>query len=472
MHKFTRFYFILLIVILQSCSKNDVTITTVNSLPPKANIIDNFSVEQLDNRIVNLIPLTESIARGQVVYSNIFDPKGNTCMSCHVSKDGYDIALFNNLDSIPFMNRVFHRSLRHVSNQDAVHVMNYIKSLTKNGVTPRNSISTVYQPGNDIITENQFAVSIGLGNATYTLSQVNSWDFTILKVPIKMPSWIDTSSINDIMPDSALQLLKLNNITVKTSYTQYLNAPTDENFVRFKRAIFNTLSEGEKHPGEHGYSDFKESYNTMKWLSSAYIQHVIRYKNGQYGPFNINVDGIPSDNEYETVMDPMWFAGDIARRSLENGSVAQQLPERDDIRSTWLYLGWIGNYGKTASFETKYIADALVSKNYQYLTQAVILKSLTNRPNNVQAIFDDIRSAGRYIDPITNNFDKSLDFMLQFVINKIDINYPGTVVRGDDKKWSLEDLTTARGYIEQKAGNNKASLLTKIDQIISTVSGM
>ena len=464
---------IILAISFQACTKDDMPQITPKTTSTSTVAPGELGTDsQLDSRIVNTISLKESILNGQTVYTSVLDANGNSCMSCHVSKDGYDIALFNNIDSIPFMNRTFHRALKHVSTQDAINVMNYIKSLTKGTVTPRNSIKNVYQPGAEVVTEGQFAASIGLNNSAYTLTQINSWDFTQIKVPITLPSWIDTASINDIMPDKPLQLLKNNNTNVKAAYTQYLNSPTDENFVRFKRVVFNTLTEGEKHPGEHGYSDFKESYNTMKWLSSAYIQHVIRYKGGQFGPFNIYVDGQLSDNVNESVLDPIWFAGDIARRSLDNGSVAEQLQERDDIRSTWLFLGWIGNYGRTANFETKYIAEALISKKFQYLTQAVIMKSIVNRANNTQALYDDLRSAGKNIDPNTGNFDKCLDFMLTYVNNKITTDPQGAKVTGDDKKWSLEDLNTARGSIEQKAGSSKASLLAKIDQIIAAVSAM
>jgi hypothetical protein len=462
------------VVLFQSCTKDDIPeITPKATAPVSAVAAGELGTDsQLDSRIVNSTSLKESIVKGKIVYTSTTDANGNSCMSCHVSKDGYDIALFNNIDSIPLMNRTFHRALKHVSVQESIDVMNYIKSLTKSTVTPRNSIKNVYQPGAEVVTEGQFATSIGLNNSVYTLNQINAWDFTQIKVPITLPSWIDTASINDIMPDKPMQLLKDGNLQVKTAYTIYLDNPTDANFVRFKRTVFNNLTDGQKHPGEHGYSDFKESYNTMKWMSSAYIQHVIRYRNGQFGPFNIYVDGRLSDEVNESVLDPIWFAGDIARRSLDNGSVAEQLPERNDIRSTWLFLGWIGNYGKTANFETKYIAEALISKNFQYLTQAVIMKSLVNRPDNQQALYDDLRSAGRNIDPNTGNFDKCLDFMLTYVNNKIVTNPMGARVTGNDKMWSLEDLNTARGFINEKAGGSKASLLTKIDQIIAAVNAM
>lgn len=460
------------VVLFQSCTKDELeeitpktTVTTV--APGELN-----TETQLDSRIVNSGSMSESILKGQTVYTSTLDKDGHSCMSCHVSKDGYDIALFNNIDSIPFMNRTFHRAIKHVSAQDAINVMNYIKSLTKGKVTPRNSIKNVYQPGGEIVSEGQFANSVGLSNASYSVSQVNNWDFTQIKVPITLPSWIDTASINDIMPDKPMELLRNGNLQVKSAYMNYLDSPTDENYVRFKRVVFNSLTEGQKHPGEHGYSDFKESYNTMKWMSSAYIQHVIRYKGGKFGPFNIYVDGKLSDDTYESVLDPIWFAGDIARRSLDNGSVSQQLEERDEVRSTWLYLGWIGNYGRTANFETKYIAEALLSKRFQYLTQAVIMKSLVNRPNNVQALYDDIRTAARLVDPNTGNYDKCLDFMLTFVNNKINTNPLAARVYGSDKTFSLEDLNTARGFINEKAGSSKASLLTKIDQIIAAVNAM
>ncbi len=461
-------------LLIQSCSKSDITTPTGSQKPnpPASTTQVVTSTEKLDARIVNTLSLSESINRGLTVYTNSLDDKGDACMHCHVSKDGYDIALFNNTDSIPFMNRVFHRALKHVSTDDAIHVMNYIKSLTKTIVIPRNSTKDVYQPGSAVVTESQFANSIGLGNASYSFNQIDAWDFTQIKVPITLPGWVDTSTIIDILPEKPIQLLKNNNPIVKAAYQQYLSNPSDENFVRFKRVIFNTLTAGEKHPGEHGYNDFKESYNTMKWLSSAYIQHVIRYKNNQFGPFNIFVDGRNSDNIYESVLDPIWFAGDIARRSLENGSVSTQLQDRDEIRSTWLYLGWIGNYGKTANFESKYISDALMSKNFQFLTQAVIMKSLINRPNNVQALYDDVRSAGKFIEPSTGNFDKCLDFMLSYIINKQNTNYQSTVVTGDDKKWSLEDLISAKSDIEKKAGSAKNTLINKIDQIIASVNAM
>jgi hypothetical protein len=62
--------------------------------------------------------------------------------------------------------------------------------------------------------------------------------------------------------------------------------------------------------------------------------------------------------------------------------------------------------------------------------------------------------------------------MLTYVNNKIVTNPMGARVTGNDKMWSLEDLNTARGFINEKAGGSKASLLTKIDQIIAAVNAM
>ena len=45
------------------------------------------------------------------------------------------------------------------------------------------------------------------------------------------------------------------------------------------------------------------------------------------------------------------------------------------------------------------------------------MKSIVNRPDNFQAMYDDLRSAGKNIDPNTGNFDKCLDFMLTYVAN-------------------------------------------------------
>jgi hypothetical protein len=62
--------------------------------------------------------------------------------------------------------------------------------------------------------------------------------------------------------------------------------------------------------------------------------------------------------------------------------------------------------------------------------------------------------------------------MLTYVDNKITTNYQGARVTGSEKTWSLEDLETARGYINQKAGGSKTALLAKIDKIITAVNAM
>jgi hypothetical protein len=351
--------------------------------------------------------------------------------------------------------------------------MNYIKSLTKDvKISPKNSIKNVYQPGFETTTEGALATELGLNNPEYTVTQINNWDFKKIKIPMTLPAWIDTTTMIDWMPDNPLQLLKKNDQAVKNSYETYLNNPSDENFIRFKRTVWNTLTEGQKHPGEHGYFDFKESYNTMRWMSSAYMQHVIRYRGGNYGPFNITVDGKPSESSYESVMDPMWSAGDIARRSLDNGSEAAQLPTRNEIRSTWLYLGWIGNYGKSLNFESQYIADALTSRGFDHLSTAVILKSMVNRPANCLAIYDDIRSITRFVKQNSGTYDKSVDFALTFVLNKLNNSYSTMSVYGDDKKYSLEAIQTSKKYIEEKGGTSKSDLLNKLNQINDLVSRM
>lgn len=458
--------------ILSACKKPEEIVPLIQSKPDLVVTSNTNTPDQLDSRVVS-VTLEQSIIDGKQVYMHTLDSKDNACMNCHVSRDGFDIATFNNADTIQFMNRVFQRALNHVNTKDATDVMNYIKSLTKTGVaTPRNSTSNVFQPGSVTTSEASMAVELGLTNPSYTIEQINSWDFMKIKVPIQLPAWFKIGDNTDWMPDNPLQLLKKNNPVVKSAYETYLNNPSDENFVRFKRTVFNNLAAGEIHPGEHGYADFEESYNTMRWMSSAYMQHVIRYKGGKYGPFNMIVDGKPTDSRVETIMDPIWLAGNVARRSLDNGTLATVLPNRDEIKASWLYMGWIGNYGKTITFETQYIGTALTDKGYNNLAAAVILKSIVNRPDNCLAIYDDIRSISRFVKQNSGMYEKSVDFALTFVLNKLKNSPSSMLVTGTDKKYSLEALLTTKWYIEERGGATKQELLAKLKEIDDLVSAM
>ncbi len=458
--------------ILSSCSKQEEIVPVVDFKPELVSTNNTNPADQLDSRVLS-VKLEQSILDGKQVYMNSLDANGNACMNCHISRDGFDIARFNNSDTIPFMNRVFHRALIHVTVKDATDVMNYIKSLTKNGTaTPINSTQNVFQPGFETTSESALGIELGLTNPSYTVEQINSWDFMKIKIPMKLPAWFTIENNTDWMPDRPIQLMKKGDESFKNSYKAYLDNPTDENFVRFKRTVFNTLTEADKHPGEHGDANFEESYNTMRWMSSAYMQHVIRYRGGKYGPFNMIVDGKPTDTRYETVMDPIWLAGNTARRSLDNGTLASQLPNRDEIKATWLYMGWVGNYGKTVTFESQYIGTALTDKGYNNLAAAVILKSMVNRPDNCLAIYDDIRSIARFVKQNSGMYEKSVDFALTFVLNKLKNSPSSMTVMGTDKKYSLEALLTTKWYIEEKGGATKQELLAKLKEIDDLVSAM
>lgn len=458
--------------ILSACSKPEEVVPVADFKPELVSTNNTNPDDQLDSRVLS-VKLEQSILDGKQVYANSLDANGNACMNCHISRDGFDIALFNNSDTIPAMNRVFHRALIHVTVKDATDVMNYIRSLSKNGtVTPKNSTQNVFQPGFETTSESAMAIELGLTNPSYTVEQINSWDFTKVKVAMKLPGWFTIENNTDWMPDRPIQLMKRGDESFKNAYKMYLDNPTDANFVRFKRIVFNTLTEAEKHPGEHGGNDFEESYNTMRWMSSAYMQHVIRYRGGKYGPFNIVVDGKPSDARYESVMDPVWLAGNTARRSLDNGTLSTVLPNRDEIKATWLYMGWIGNYGKTVTFESQYIGTALTDKGYDKLAVAVILKSMVNRPDNSLAIYDDIRSIARFTKQNSGMYEKSVDFALTYVLNKLKNSPTSMTVMGTDKKYSLEALLTTKWYIEERGGLTKADLLDKLKQIDDLVSQM
>ena len=73
-----------------------------------------------------------------------------------------------------------------------------------------------------LVTESQFANSIGLGNASYSFNQIDAWDFTQIKVPITLPGWVDTSTIIDILPEKPIQLLKNKSINSYNPVRDYM----------------------------------------------------------------------------------------------------------------------------------------------------------------------------------------------------------------------------------------------------------
>ena len=429
-----------LLLVLSACQKEELI--TINP--------ENIS-EQVD--------ILGDANRGKSVYMFSKDTEGKTCMQCHFSDDGYDLAVFTK--TIDFENQVFDRAFQHVSEQDALDVTAYIKSL-RDTYTDRLD-NVVFQPGNSTVSEYVFSQSFDFDNLS--VSEINSWDFKHIKVPFQLPLWMIDGSNRDWMPDEPIQLLLNNNSACEAAYQNYLSHPSDQNWVRMKRVFWNQLTEGQIHPGEHGEHDFQESFNTMRWLSISYMQHVMLHRNKEWGTFDIVVDGVESDGNIESVLDPVWFVGNTVRRSRDNGDETTQIDNLIENGAEWMYMGFIGNYGKTTTFESKYLLNELDNYGFKYVATVSGLKMIVNRPNNTMAVYEDIESLVTHSHPSILN--KVSSFSLDYVLDRLQNNYQEMVIYdGQTRVWTLESLNRAKTKLQTTSDVNK------INQIISYIEAM
>jgi hypothetical protein len=196
---------------------------------------------------------------------------------------------------------------------------------------------------------------------------------------------------------------------MKPHFDEYVKTPAYDNLYRVIKGSKAALTDGERHPGEHRYRDFVTSFDYQRWLATLYMQHIRR-------------TGVPyGDQTYDgaefSMLDPIWDAGNVARRSQDNGSLIEEIPNRLQNEMRWLYLAWLGNMGKRNSFETQYIGNALMDGGKRDLASLVILRSMLHRSPNSQRLFDDVYSMSYITSP--NMVYRSMQFGLTEVIRRL-----------------------------------------------------
>jgi len=418
-----------------------------------------------------------SAALGLDLYLDQPDLNGRSCVNCHLSPTGFDLVFFGKSDtraqdSIIIQRAVFDPQTGHghVSVEDAYHIAAYLRSLRISTQTIPNDNASVVPIPSGTAPENVWD-----GTTPLTENIINSWDFrNNIAISFEFPKWFAGDETNSLAHDNTdfipeIDLLTEKEGDVRLKFEAYLSDPSNANFLALMQAAHYALSEGERHPGEHNYYDFIKSFDYQRWMTTLYFQHAIDPGND----FDFG-DELSSDIASFSIADALWDAGNVARRSQDNGDGTQEIPNRLQNELGWLYLGWLTNYGARNSFETQYLGTALKDYGEQHLATLVILKSLLSRSDHSQLIYDDIYSLSFLAKDAL--YYESLLFATEHVLqglNNSETRYD--LLQTDQVTVTLNNL----GYTKQNIQNNsyinttqKQNLENQIDSLVVFVTNM
>jgi len=468
---------ILLVLTIVSCQKEDI-------YEPIDPIVPSTTVAQSDN-ITDSVDTHGDASKGLALYlgdnPNGIDMNGRACVNCHLSPTGVDIVQFGKINIKSQDSIVVHRAMDHISKEDAYHIAAYLKTLN---VSPNNneSVSTL------IGIDNSNGVSptqIWDGSTSVSENIINSWDFRNgVSYSFEFPRWFKGDETNELYEDNLDWLPEIDLITEKggdvaNAFDVYLSNPNKYNLKDVLHKAHHSLSEGERNPGEHGYNDFEKSFEYQRWIATLYLQHVMKPNSDL--EFGEELSGY--DLSTFSMADGIWDVGNIARRSQDNGSNTgngQEIDNRLLNEVQWLYMGWLTNYGKRNSFETQYIGTALKDFGEQDLASLVILKSIVNRSDNSQRMYDDVFTMG-YITS-DDMFYESVVFGLDYLIDGINsgdnhftlltdesINVTLGYLKNDDGNPSIKMFVENKGFLSQ---TEKDTIISKINTLYSLVENM
>lgn len=422
-----------------SCSKTDTSIVTSSSnMSPSSSTVITQTITDKINQLGDP-------TKGLNIYLNVLDNNKRACVNCHLSVDGFDIIHFGKIDPLQQDSIIIERAVfnpknntGHISLENAYHIAAYFKQLAKtNNIIPNGNPPIIPIP------RGQNPNQVWNGNTTLTENQINGWNFRDnININFSFPKWFSGDQFNDKANENLdfipeIDLLTAKEGSIRTAFDKYLKNPTKFELKNVLLAVQNTLTEGEKNPGEHGYNDFVTAFDYARWKAVLYFQH-IRKRNSDLN-FGEEIDADISDF---SLADALWDVGNIARRSQDNGSNVgngKEIDNRLQNEVQWLYLGWLTNFGKRNSFETQYIGAALKDYGEQDLASLVILKSIVSRSDHSQLLYDDVYSMSFITSD--NKVYESLQFGLNYLLNGIKSGNPRfRLLKPDQIKNSLDNL--------------------------------
>jgi hypothetical protein len=473
-----HFSLLFLCSIVISCSKSDTT-----TIVPNNNNTSSTSPTVTAQTITDKINQLGDPSKGLNIYLTVLDNNKRACVNCHLSNDGFDIMFFGKTDpllqdSIIIERAVFNpkNNTGHISLENAYHIAAYFKQLAKN-----NNIVPNGNPPIIPIPRGQNPNQVWNGSTSLTENQIKGWNFRDnINISFSFPKWFSGDQFNDkanenldFIPEIDLLTAKEGNIRI--AFDKYLKNPTKFELKNVLQTVENTLTDGERNPGEHGYNDFVTSFDYARWKAVLYFQH-IRKRNSDLS-FGEEIDANIAEF---SLADAIWEVGNVARRSQDNGSNVGNGKEIDNRllnEVQWLYLGWLTNFGKRNSFESQYIGSALKDYGEQDLASLVILRSLVSRSDQSQLLYDDVYSMS-YITS-DNKVYESLQFGLNYLLNGIKSgNTRFRLSKADQIQNTLDNLkdNKASNLIDNLksksslSANQKDILIKLVEEIYSQVT--
>jgi len=446
---------LLIIFCTLSCNKGD-TITIVQNT---GNNNTNSAIQT--QTITDKINQFGDPSKGLNIYLTVLDNNKRACVNCHLSTDGFDIMFFGKInallqDSIIIERAVFNPKTNtgHISLQDAYHIAAYFKQLAKNNnIIPNGNAPIIPIP------KGQSPNQVWNGSTALTENQISGWNFRDnINITFSFPKWFSGDEFNDKADENLdfipeIDLLTSKEGAIRAAYNKYLKNPTKIELKNVFVSVQNTLTDGERNPGEHGFNDFNTSFDYARWNAVLYFQH-IRKRNSDLS-FGEEID---TDISEFSLADALWDVGNVARRSQDNGSNVGNGKDIDNRllnEVQWLYLGWLTNYGKRNSFESQYIGSALKDFGEQDLASLVILRSLVSRSDHSQLLYDDLY-AMTYITSDSKLYE-SLRFGLNYLLNGIKSEKPKfRLLKADQIKNTLDNLkdNKSSNLIDNVKNNN------------------
>ena len=465
----TSLYFLAITLWITSCSKEEIAPLTPSQSPAELISI------QVDSK--------GDPVKGLDAYLHRLDKNNRACVTCHLSPSGFDIIAFGKTnpylqDSIIIQRATFNESNQkgHVSIADAYHIAAYLKKLGKEKSIQPNNNGFVYKRPQGLNPG-----QVWNGQISLTKGIIQSWNFrTGINIGFDFPSWFSGNEFNsqadenlDFLPE--VDLLTKKEGALRLAFDNYQKNPNKYNLRDLIRTSYQVCTEGEINPGEHGYNDFSTAFDFARWKATLYMQHVLAPGSDlQFG------EEIDQDLSNFSMADAIWDVGNVARRSQDNGSNinnGKEIENRLRNETSWLYLGWLTNYGKRNSFETQYLGSALKDFGDQDLASLVILKSIVNRSDHSLQIYDDLFSMS-YLTSDRMLYE-SLRFGLNYVTEGLKLNDRHFfLTNSDNKNITLANLKNETNtpnvyqHIQQKTfltKTQKQELLDKVDLLYSLI---
>ena len=451
-----------------SCNKSDSTTIVQNMASNSPNPV--IPVQTITDKINQL----GDPSKGLNIYLTVLDNNKRACVNCHLSTDGFDIMFFGKTDpllqdSIIIERAVFNPTTNtgHISLQDAYHIAAYFKQIAKNNNIVSNGNLPIIP-----IPKGQSPNQVWNGSTALTENQISGWNFRDnISINFSFPKWFSGDQFNnkaeenlDFIPE--IDLLTAKEGAIRTAYNKYLNNPTKTELKNVLMTVQNTLTDGERNPGEHGYNDFNTAFDYARWKAVLYFQH-IRKRNSDLS-FGEEID---TDISEFSLADALWDVGNVARRSQDNGSNVGNGKDIDNRllnEVQWLYLGWLTNFGKRNSFESQYIGSALKDFGEQDLASLVILRSLVSRSDHSQLLYDDVYTMS-YITS-DNKLYESLQFGLNYLLNGIKSgNSKFKLLKADQIRNTLDNLKDNKAYNLMDNLKSKNNLSATQKEMLNTL---